>query len=117
MPNDMQSTCYRFGSIARYSYPPSVVNSSECMSAPRLTKGMCLHQYLCVLLCWQAERDNKSVYFQHVPAADSLPAVQPRRLVSATAYTLPAPAALVNDTLMESFAEVPPDKVDILPLC
>ena len=63
------------------------------------------------VLCWQAERDNKSVYFQHIPAADSLAAIQPRRLVTATAYTLPAPAALVNDTLMESFAEIPPDKV------
>ena len=62
-------------------------------------------------LCWQAERDNKSVYFQHVPAADSLAAIQPRRLVTATTYTLPAPAALVNDALMESFTEVPPDKV------
>ena len=64
-----------------------------------------------VLLRWQAERDNKSVYFQHVPAADSLAAIQPRRLVTATAYTLPAPAALVNEALMESFAEVPPEKV------
>ncbi len=70
-----------------------------------------------ILLCWQAERDNKSVYFQHVPAADSLATIQPRRLVSATAYTLPAPAALVNDTLMESFAEVPPDKVCLKSLC
>lgn len=68
------------------------------------------------LLCWQAERDNKSVYFQHIPAVDSLAAIQPRRLVTATAYSLPAPAALVNDTLMESFAEVPPDKVETVPL-
>lgn len=59
----------------------------------------------------QAERDNKSVYFQHVPSADSLAAIQPRRLVTATPYALPAPAALVNEALMESFAEVPPEKV------
>lgn len=70
-------------------------------------------------LCWelmpeeslQAERDNKSVYFQHIPAADTLAQTQPRRLVTATAYVLPAPADLVNEALMESFAEVPPDKV------
>ena len=59
----------------------------------------------------QAERDNKSVYFQHIPAADTLAQTQPRRLVTATAYVLPAPADLVNEALMESFAEVPPDKV------
>lgn len=59
----------------------------------------------------QAERDNKSVYFQHIPAADTLVQIQPRRLVTATAYALPAPADLVNEALMESFAEVPPDKV------
>ena len=59
----------------------------------------------------QAERDNKSVYFQHVPAADTLAQIQPRRLVTATAYALPAPAELVNEALIESFAEVPPDKV------
>lgn len=66
---------------------------------------------LTCLTCWQAERDNKSVYFQHIPAADSLVAIESRRLVTPTAYILPAPAALVNDALMESFAEVPPEKV------
>ena len=62
----------------------------------------------------QAERDNKSVYFQHIPAADTLAKIEPRRLVTATAYALPAPADLVNEALMESFAEVPPDKVRLL---
>ncbi|CAK0784762.1 hypothetical protein CVIRNUC_007966 [Coccomyxa viridis] len=60
----------------------------------------------------RAERDNKSVYFQHIPAADTLAQTQPRRLVTATACVLPAPADLVNEALMESFAEVPPDKAN-----
>ena len=59
----------------------------------------------------QAERDNKSVYFQHNPAADTLVQIQPRRLVTATAYIIPAPADLVNEALMDSFAGVPPDEV------
>lgn len=59
----------------------------------------------------QAKRENDSVYFQHVPPADALPAVQPRRLTSLTPYALPAPALLVTDALQAAFTEVPPDKV------
>ena len=52
------------------------------------------------------------MYFQHIPAGDSLATIQSRRLVTATPYKMPAPAALVNDALLSSFSEVPPDKVD-----
>lgn len=52
------------------------------------------------------------MYFQHIPAGDSLAAIQPRRLVTAAPYKMPAPAALVNDALLNSFSKVPPDKVD-----
>ena len=61
--------------------------------------------------CAQAKRENDSVYYQHVPPADALPPVQPRRLTNMTPYGLPAPAPLVTDALQAAFTEVPPDKV------
>ena len=66
-----------------------------------------------VLCCavTQAKRDNERVYFQHVPAAGSLAAIEPRRLTSLTAYVLPPPAPLVSRALQDAFVEVPADKV------
>ncbi|BDA48020.1 probable BRO1 domain-containing protein BROX [Coccomyxa sp. Obi] len=62
----------------------------------------------------RAKRDNDSVYFQHVPTADSLAAIEPRRLVTPTPYALPAPALLVNEALPDAFVEVPAEKADKL---
>lgn len=59
----------------------------------------------------QAKRDNSSVYFQHVPTPDSMPAIQPIRLAKSTPYVLPAPAMLVTEALQDAFAEVPAEKV------
>ncbi len=61
----------------------------------------------------QAKKDNDSVYFQHIPAADTLPAIEPRRLVTSTPYALPAPAALVTEALLDAFVEVPAEKVRV----
>ncbi len=62
---------------------------------------------------WQAKRDNSSVYFQHVPPSDSLPAIEPKRLVTATPYALPLPAMLVTEALLDAFTEVPAEKVSL----
>ena len=59
----------------------------------------------------QAKRDNDSVYFQHVPPAESLATIEPRRLVTPTPYALPAPALLVTEALLDAFVEVPAPKV------
>ncbi|CAL8462981.1 g2515 [Coccomyxa elongata] len=62
----------------------------------------------------RAKRDNDSVYFQHVPPAHSLAAIEPRRLVTPTPYALPTPALLVNEALLDAFVEAPTEKADNL---
>ena len=75
---------------------------------PSLFAGPFDCQFLWTL---QAKRDNDSVYFQHVPAADALPVIEPRRLVTSTPYALPVPAMLVTEALLDAFVEVPAEKV------